>query len=82
MSLRFPELTQVVKSQARSPIPPQIYIQGFFLSNHWYLLHRDNLPGDVYVCVLSHALLFAAPCTIACQDPLSMEFSRPAYQSG
>ena len=38
----------------------------------------------VYVCVckLSHVQLFATPWTVACQAPLSMEFSRQEYWSG
>ena len=38
----------------------------------------------LYVCVwksLSHVRLFATPWTVACQDPLSMEFFRPEYCS-
>ena len=35
----------------------------------------------VCVCVLSHVQLFAAPCTVAHQAPLSMEFSRQEYWS-
>ena len=31
---------------------------------------------------LSHVQLFATPWTIACQAPLSMEFSRQEYWSG
>ena len=37
------------------------------------------------VCVLSHCShvrLFATPCTVACQAPLSMGFSRQEYWSG
>ena len=34
------------------------------------------------ICVLSCAQLFVAPWTLACQAPLSMEFSRPEYWSG
>ena len=43
----------------------------------------------VCVCVcarvhvpLSHVLLFATPWTVACQAPLSLEFSRQEYWSG
>ena len=32
--------------------------------------------------MLSHACLFEIPWTVACQVPLSMEFSRPEYWSG
>ena len=36
----------------------------------------------MYVCVLGHVWLFVTPLTVACQAPLSMEFSRQEYQSG
>ena len=36
----------------------------------------------VHVCVLSHVQLFASPWTVACQAPLSIEFSRQEYWSG
>ena len=32
--------------------------------------------------MLSHVQLFATPCTVANQAPLSMEFSRQKYWSG
>ena len=32
--------------------------------------------------LLSHVQLFATPQTVACQAPLSMEFSRQEYWSG
>ena len=32
--------------------------------------------------VLSHVHLFATPCTVACQAPLSMGFSKQEYWSG
>ena len=34
------------------------------------------------VHVLSHIRLFATPWTVACQAPLSMEFSKQEYWSG
>ena len=34
------------------------------------------------MCVLSHVWLFAAPWAVACQAPLSMEFSTRVYWSG
>ena len=39
---------------------------------------------SVCVCaqLFSHVQLFAAPWTVACQGPLSMEFSRQEYWSG
>ena len=36
---------------------------------------------DWTVCVLSHVRLFATPCTVVWQTPLSMEFSRQKYWS-
>ena len=36
----------------------------------------------VCVCVLSHAIVFATPWTVAHQAPLSMGFSRQGYWSG
>ena len=32
--------------------------------------------------MLNHVLLFATPFTVACQDPLSIEFSGQEYWSG
>ncbi len=40
---------------------------------------------SIYVCVLSHfsyVHLCVTPWTVACQAPLSMEFSRQEYWSG
>ena len=34
-----------------------------------------------YICV-SHVQLFVTPQTVACQAPLSLEFSRQEYWSG
>ena len=34
------------------------------------------------LCMLSHVLLFVTPCTVACQVPQSMGFSRQEYWSG
>ena len=38
----------------------------------------------IHVCAQSqsHVHLFATPWTVACQTPLSIEFSRQAYWSG
>ena len=36
----------------------------------------------VYAQSLSHVQLFATPWTVACQAPLSVEFSRQEYWSG
>ena len=39
--------------------------------------------AGVCVCMLvSHVQLFATPWTVACQAPLSMEFTRQEYWSG
>ena len=39
-------------------------------------------PLPILVCLLSCVRLFATPWTGACQDPLSMGFSRQEYWSG
>ena len=36
----------------------------------------------MHMCMLRHVQLFANPWTIACQAPLSMEFSREQHWSG
>ena len=38
--------------------------------------------GRVHVSVLSRVQLFVTPWTVACQAPVSMEFSRQEYWSG
>ena len=43
-------------------------------------VHLDNLESEVKS--LSHVRLFGTPSTVACQDPLSMGFSRQEYWSG
>ena len=54
-------------------------------------LHPSRIPGHfreaqsllcVVVCVLSHVWFFGTPWTVACQSPLSIEFSRQEYWSG
>ena len=37
---------------------------------------------DALLCSLSSVRLFVTPGTVACQPPLSMEFSRQGYWSG
>ena len=46
------------------------------------LLWTSFLTHVCGMCVLSHVRLFAAPWTVACQAPLSREFSRQQYWSG
>ena len=50
-----------------------------------YLVVFLHAPWTVCMCVhacVCHLQLFATPWTIACQAPLSMEFSRQEYWSG
>ena len=42
----------------------------------------ENVMASVCVCLVTCVQLSAAPSTIACQAPLSMEFSRQEYWSG
>ena len=47
-----------------------------------YFKHQPSqLYPSVVVQLLSHVQLFATPWTLACQAPLSMEFSRQEYWS-
>ena len=45
---------------------------------------RDTILQNVYMhaCVLSHVQLCVTLCTVACQAPLSMAFSRQKYWGG
>ena len=45
-------------------------------------LSPTSVSVCVCVCVFSYVWLFATPWTVACQAPLSMEFSRHEYWSG
>jgi len=48
-----------------------------------HLLHgRQAMTNLCFVYVLSCVWLFAVPCTVDWQVPLSMEFPRPEYWSG
>ena len=42
---------------------------------------RAYIYTRMYVCVLSSVRLFVTPWTVACQTPLSMEFSKQEYWS-
>ena len=42
---------------------------------------KTSNKTTMFCAVLSHVQLFATPWTIACQGPLSMEFSRQKYWS-
>ena len=60
-----------------------------FPENWWghlgetFLSWRGNwMRGVCMWKSLSHVQLFVTPWTVACQAPLSMEFSRPEYWSG
>ena len=48
------------------------------------MVRETGLPQVFCMCaqLLSHVELFATPWTIACQVPLSMEFSSQGYWSG
>ena len=51
--------------------------------NHVILSEYGSLYGFICVCwSFSHVWLFVTPCTIACQAPLSTEFSRQEHWSG
>ena len=47
-----------------------------------FLWSQSLKDSSVCVCMLSHVQCFATPWTVACQFPLSMEFSRQEFWSG
>ena len=51
------------------------------VSDHWphYYSKFRSYPQPHTTCMLSHVRLFMTPRTIACQEPLSMEFFRQEY---
>ena len=50
------------------------------LSKSKYIINQSKCR--MHAELLSHVQLFATPQTVACQAPLSMEFSRQEYWSG
>ena len=48
----------------------------------FWLVSPKTQYSDRCVYVLSHVQLFATPWAVACQAPLSMEFSKQEYWSG
>ena len=56
-------------------------VGSMVISPRWYLWHLSK-DGSVRAKLLQLCLTVAAPGTVACQAPLSMEFFRPEYWSG
>ena len=56
------------------------------MSSTWRVSKATAMESDssMHMCALlvSHVQLFATPCTVACQAPLSIGFSRQEYWSG
>ena len=48
----------------------------------WLAIKDSQMYIHIKVKMLSHVQPFGTPCTVACQAPLSMEFSRQEYWSG
>ena len=60
-----------------------VFCTQHIVGSHFLNLICRSLPFTWYVCQsLSHVQLFTTPWTVACQAPLSMEFSRQEYWSG
>ena len=59
----------------------KIRFKGAFLKS-FYLKNLNLLRKFVIVQLLNHVQLFETPWTVACQVPLSMEFSRQERWSG
>ena len=51
-------------------------------TQHSKLANSTCCHVRAYTCVLSHVQLFATPCTVACQAPLSMGFPGKEYLRG
>ena len=66
-------------------LPPEkcFYLLSQFLSPYflWSLLQLKPALSS-HACVLSHVQLFVTPRTVACQGPLSVEFSPQEYRRG
>ena len=52
-----------------------------YICTHMYIYMYTHMYVYMYTCVLRGVWLYAAPWTVACQAPLSMEFSRQVYWS-
>ena len=48
---------------------------------NFLLFSSKRFPSQYTACMLSHVQLFTISWTVACQAPLSMEFSRQEYWS-
>ena len=59
-----------------------IYIMGWGLSLLLYQCQISQTGMKVNVLVTSHVRLFVTSWTVACQAPLSMEFSRQEHWTG
>ena len=62
-----------------------MYIKRLLKSFAHFICACVCVCTHAYMCMLSHFIhvrLFATPWTVACQVPLSMEFSRQEYWSG
>ena len=50
---------------------------------NFIVLYMLSIPSDAYMLShFNHVQLFVTPWTVACEAPLSMEFSRQVYWSG
>ena len=57
-------------------------LQNSIKGLRWLAIKDSQMYIHIKVKVLSHVQLFRIPWTVACQAPLSMEFSRQEYWSG
>ena len=54
----------------------------YYWLSHWLITSKWNSVSDSWVIVAQSCLTLCNPWTVACQAPLSMEFSRQDYWSG
>ena len=74
---------EVSISNAHGLAPYCCSLHGIYPCQRLYF--EESILNDWCVCVcelLNHVQLFATPWTVACQVPLSMEFSRQEYWNG
>ena len=76
-SLYLPELAQTHVHRVRDAIQSSCPLE---LLLSWFL--SSLIPKLCYAYSVSHVWLFVALWTVACQVPLSMEFSRQEYWAG
>ena len=72
----------LIPGSRRSPVERNGYLLPTWATAHGVTMSWTWLSDSSFSICFHHVWLFATPCTVACQAPLSMEFSRQGYWSG